>query len=137
MRTNTKFFFILLFYFAVFIAFSQNGKGVSNPTIILDPEKVAIFQKYLEFQHGNYPGGFKPWKNDNPELYEKEMWYYTESFYIKRDYLSQGITMDEGMIYVARFETQRAQDDEVIVTFPGFKDVMVLIPASKLIYKPN
>lgn len=128
---------IFLFLFAVSASFSQNKKATSTPSINLDPIKVTIYQKYLEFRFSYVEGGFPQWKKDNPELYEKEMWYLTESFYIKRNYLSQGITMDEGMIYAPRFEAQRKQDEEAIVTFPGFKDVMVLIPGSKLIYKPN
>ncbi len=69
-------------------------------------------------------------------LYAKEMWYYTESFYVKRNYNNEGITLDESIIDISRFESQRKENEEAIVTLPGFKDVIVLIPNNKLIYKP-
>jgi hypothetical protein len=117
------------------------GQSISNSSsdnkIVLDSNKVKIFERYVQYNHSNDPGGFLQWKTNNPDLYIKEMWYYTESFYIKRNYLSQGITMDEGMIYVPRFEMQRMPTTEVIIEFPGYKDVMVLIPIDKLLYKVN
>ena len=137
MKTSIRFILFILFTFAVFTSFSQNLKTASSPTINLDPAKVAIYEKYLEYKHSFETGGYLQWKKDNPELYEKEMWYFSESFYIKRDYLSQGLALNESGIYIARFEKERKQDEEAIVTFPGFKDAMVLIPGNKLIYKPN
>ena len=137
MKTNFKLFLFLFILFFASFSFSQNLKTASSPTISLDPEKVAIYEKYLEYKHSFETGGYLQWKKDNPELYEKEMWYFSESFYITRNYLSQGITLNEGGIYVARFEAQRKQNEEAIVIFPGFKDVMVLLPGNKLIYKPN
>lgn len=127
--------FTILFLFSSSIVFSQVSSSSSNQEISLDPVKVSIFEKYCVSKHSFEPGGFAAWKAANPDLYQKEMWYYTESFYIKRDYLNNGITMNEGMIDVSRFESQRQPATEVIVTFGGFKDVMVLKPANDLLYK--
>jgi hypothetical protein len=130
---------IRLFFFSAFIlnaasVLSQNEKIES---LKLDPDKVRIFEKYPAFKHGLEPGGYEGWKSQNPLLADKEMWYYTESFYIKRNHLTQGITLDESVIDISRFETQRKPNEETIVTLNGFKDVIVLIPANKLIYKPE
>jgi hypothetical protein len=134
MRTKYKLLFTA-FFLTSFISFSQKEKLIAP--IILDSNKVNMFIKYPKYKHGTYPGGFEQWKNDNPDLYKNEMWYYTESFYIKRDHLPTGITINEGMIDVSRFEVQRKENEEAIVTFGGYKDVMVLIPANLLIYKPE
>ena len=44
--------------------------------------------------------------------------------------------LDESIFDVSRFESYRKEDVESIITFPGFKDVIVLLPNNKLIYKP-
>jgi hypothetical protein len=105
--------------------------------IHLDQDKVNIFLKYVEFKHSIDPGGFEGWKKDNPELYLKEMWYYTESFYVKRDHFNDGITLNEGSICIPRFESSRKQNEEAMVVLPGFRDVLILMPTNNLIYKPN
>jgi hypothetical protein len=130
-------FIILFICFFSFSAFSQTDNNSSISKINLDPEKVEIFGKYIEFRHSLEPGGFDVWKKNNPDLYEKEMWYYTESFYIKRNYLTEGISLNEGSIYIPRFESSRKPTTESIVVLPGFKDALVLIPANQLIYKDN
>lgn len=116
------------------ILISNFSLAQNSSSIKLDPAKVLIFEKYLSFRHSFEPGGFALWKTNNPELYAKEMWYQSESFYIKRNHLASGLTMNEGMIDVCRFEHLRKEKEEVIVPFPGFKDVMVLLPKNKLIY---
>lgn len=103
--------------------------------IKLNPEKVKTFTPLVEWLHGG-PQAFSEWKSNNKILYAKEMWYYTESFYIKRNHYQQGSTINDAMIDVSRLENQRKQDEEVYVQFPGFKDAVVLLPSSKLIYKP-
>lgn len=116
------------------VLLSNYAWAQKNSAIKLDSNKVLIFEKYLSFRHSFEPGGFVQWKNNNPELYAKEMWYQSESFYIKRNYLASGLTMNEGMIDVCRFEHLRKEKEEVIVPFAGFKDVMILLPKNKLIY---
>lgn len=133
---NLKRLFILAFIISFNSIFSQaSSSSSSNQEIVLDPVKVSMFEKYCVWKHSFEPGGFAAWKAANPELYQKEMWYYTESFYIKRNYLNTGDVMDESMIDVSRFELKRSEDQEVVVTFGGFKDVMVLIPGNQLIHK--
>jgi hypothetical protein len=64
------------------------------------------------------------------------MWYYSESFYVKRNALNEGVTLNEEIVDISRFESQRKENEEVTVTLGGFKDVIVLLPAKNLIYKP-
>lgn len=128
MKTNIKLFLLSLLIGMSFFSFSQVSE------IKLNPEKVAMFEKYVANMHGG-PEVFPKWKETNKMLYAKEMWYWSESFYVKRNHLADGITMDESMIAIHRFEDKRKENEEVIVTFPGFKDVIVLLPANKLIYK--
>jgi hypothetical protein len=103
--------------------------------IKLNPEKVKQFTPYLQVRHGGVDG-FEKWKSVNKLLYTKEMWYFSESFSVKRNYSPDGDRLDESMIDISRFERYRKQDEEAIVPMPGFKDALVLIPANQLIYKP-
>jgi hypothetical protein len=135
MQKSTRLFFIVVLF--PFVLSSQVSSS-SNQDLVLDPAKVAKYEPYVVLRHAAYePGGYAAWKADNPGVYFKEMWYWTESFYIKRDHLTQGIVMDEAMIDVSRFERQRSDTAEVIVTFPGYKDAMVLLPRQQLLYKPS
>jgi hypothetical protein len=103
--------------------------------IKLNAEKVKQFTPYLQVRHGGVEG-FEKWKSVNKLQYTKEMWYFSESFYVKRNYSPGGERLDESMIDISRFEQHRKENEEAIVPMPGFKDALVLIPASKLIYKP-
>lgn len=134
MKAASRLYLTLFFIVTTCLTYSQNA---SVNSIKLDPDKVKLFSKYLEFKHGLEPGGFESWVLNNPDLYIKEMWYQTESFYVKRNHLSEGITLNEGAIEISRFESHRKANEEAIVVLPGFKDVLVLLPANKLIYKPN
>ena len=128
---------IILFYLLVFsvsLSYSQSENSKLKDVIILDPVKVSKFEKYPEFKHNLIAGGFLSWKNDHPVEYKKEMWYYTESFYIKRDSLTEGITLNESSIDISRFENQRKATEKAYVFLGGFKDVLVLLPANELIY---
>lgn len=137
MKINYKLNFFIFFFFGVLSAFSQNDNAKTFVVINLDSNRVNMFIKYPRFKHDLQRGGFEQWKTDNPILYKKEMWYYTESFYIKRDSLTQGITLNEAAIDVTRFESQRQVNTETYIFLDGFKDVLVLIPGKDLIYKPN
>jgi hypothetical protein len=128
MKTNIKLFLLSLLMGISFASFSQTQE------IKLNPDKVAKFEKYMEFKHGG-TNFYPQWKATNKMLWAQEMWYYTESFYVKRNYLAEGNVMDESILDVSRFENQRKENEEAIVTFPGFKDVIVLLPNNKLIYK--
>lgn len=114
-----------------FSAFSQQ----QLQEIKLNPEKVKMFLPYLEWKHGGHQK-FESWKSTNKMLYVQEMWYYSESFYVKRNVATEGQVLDESIIDITRFESNRKQDEEALVDLPGFRDAIVLIPASQLIYKP-
>jgi len=126
--------FILALLIALFMQSNLVGQ-VSE--IKLDPVKVEKFSPYMKYKHSWEEGGFEGWKNNNKLLYTQEMWYYTESFYIKRDHFPDGLVLNEDILDVSRFENQRKQNEEVFIRIVGFKDALVLIPANKLIYKPN
>jgi hypothetical protein len=121
----------------ILLALMSLGLSVTaqHEDLKLNPEKVKKFTVYMEHKHGG-PEGFPLWKANNKIQYAKEMWYYTESFYVKRNHLSQGIVLNEEIIDISRFESYRKENDEAIVELPGFKDVLVLLPLKKLIYKP-
>jgi hypothetical protein len=118
-----------------FLLFSSIGAFAQTQEIKLNPTKVSKFISYMEWKHGG-PQGFPAWKESNTMLYAQEMWYYSESFYVKRDHLAEGAVLNEEIIDISRFENQRKQNEETIVVLPGFKDAIVLIPAKDLIYKP-
>lgn len=113
--------------------------SISQTTIADDlrpnPEKEKKFGVYLAMIHGGLEN-IEKWKQENTLLYYKELWYYCESFYVKRNYYDTGETMNDAMIDIGRFERNRKIDTEAIVTIPGFRDVLVLLPTNKLIYKP-
>jgi len=129
MKTNRK---VLLAFACIVMAFATYAQVTD---LKLNPEKVKKFLPYVEYKHGGTTG-FPAWKETNKLQYTKEMWYYSESFYVKRNYLNEGIALNEEIIDISRFESNRKENEEAIVVLPGFKDVLVLLPANKLIYKP-
>ncbi|MDO8999403.1 MAG: hypothetical protein Q7W45_06530 [Bacteroidota bacterium] len=131
MKTNIKLLFIGIFAFMSFFSFSQDWSKIK-----LDPTKEQKFEPYLVFRHGSAGQDYQTWKANNKFQYVKEMWYFSESFYVKRNYSNEGATLNEEIIDISRFESNRKANEEAIVTLPGFKDVIVLLPTSKLIYKP-
>ena len=62
------------------------------------------------------------------------MWYFSESFYIKRNVNSEGITLNEASIDISRFDDVRKKSEETTVPMVGYKDVIVLLPIDKLFY---
>ncbi|MDZ4664344.1 MAG: hypothetical protein SGJ15_05660 [Bacteroidota bacterium] len=121
--------FLLAFLMTLsFSSFSQDWSKVK-----LDPIKEKKFLPYVETRHGG-PEVFAKWKEDNKFQYVKEMWYMSESFSVKRNHSTEGITLNEEIIDVVRFESQRKENEEVIITLPGFKDAIVLMPTNKLFY---
>lgn len=128
MNTKMKIASLLFFLSLSFLSFSQDWSKVK-----LDPAKEKKFQPYLEIRHGG-PQAFQQWKAANKYEYVKQMWYFSESFYIKRNHLSEGVTLDESIIDIGRFEDKRKQNEESVVELPGFKDVIVLLPAKDCFY---
>ncbi len=131
MKTSIKLFLLSFLLGLTFSSFSQKTAEIK-----LNPEKVEKFWIYVANMHGG-PDVFDKWKETNKMLYAQEMWYYSESFYVKRNYSPEGVPLNESIICIHRFEDQRKENEEVIITLPGFKDAIVLLPAKTLIYKPN
>jgi hypothetical protein len=101
------------------------------------------YSKFIQSDHGFETPVFIEWKKENKILYMKEVWYYSESFYIKRNYFpaisndgTENVSMDDSQINISRWESMRDQNKEVEIKINGFKDIIVLLPTSKLIYKP-
>lgn len=131
MKLDFKLVLLLFFTGCSLPFFSQVPDAAS---LRPDPEKEQKFFPYVEWKHGGKEH-FQAWKDQNTVLYYKEIWYYSESFYVKRNYLNAGVVLDESIIDITRFESSRKENEEAIVVLPGFKDVLVLLPANKLIYK--
>ena len=128
---NRKFIFSLCFVLGnFFLGYSQ-----INP-VELNSDKIKLYTPYMAARHGGNEG-LQNYKASNRVAYQKEMWYFTESFYIKRNHSNSGITMDDGMIDITRFEQYRKADTDAIVELPGFKDALVLLAKNKLIFKPD
>lgn len=127
-----KTFLVCLFISCSLLSFSQSN-SLSSEQLKPDPDKEQKFLPYLAVRHGGMPA-IENWKKNNTYLYYQELWYYCESFYVKRNYLNEGVTLNESIIDISRFESSRKENEEAIVTLPGYKDVLVLLPASKLVY---
>ncbi|MCE3260038.1 MAG: hypothetical protein K0S12_1679, partial [Bacteroidetes bacterium] len=109
MKSNLKLLIVCTFLGMSFFSVAQLDQ------LKLNPEKVKKYTPYLEFKHGG-PAGFQTWKENNKLQYTKEMWYYSESFYIKRNALNEGVTLNEEIVDISRFESQRKENEEVTVT---------------------
>jgi len=128
-------FKIILSGFFIFFYIFSEAQITSPNDLKPNAEKEKKFLPYVAILHGGIDK-LETWKQENTYQYFKELWYYTESFYISRNYLKEGIVLNEEIIDISRFEFNRKQSEESIVIIPGFKDVLVLYPSNKLIYKP-
>lgn len=96
-----------------------NDLGISE-------EKVKKFYPYIEFMFGTQ--STEEMKKNNPVKYYQELWYHCESFYIKRNYTTNGYELNEELFDVKRYEYLRKENEEVTIQLDGFKDVVVLLP---------
>jgi hypothetical protein len=110
-------------------------KAQSTDALKPDPLKEQMYLPYLAARHGGFEGLSK-WKESNTILYYMELWYFCESFSIKRNHFSEGQGLNEAIIDITRFESHRKAAEPAIVQLPGFKDALVLLPESELIHKP-
>jgi|GEM_PF-979049 len=133
-KMNFKVIILFLFLSHCLIVKSQTST-FSLETLKPNPDKETKFLPYLALRHGGM-SAVENWKKSNTLQYYKEMWYYSESFYVKRGYVKDGVPLNEEIIDISRFESSRKQNEEVIITLPGFQDALVLLPANKLVYKP-
>jgi len=120
--------------FLCFILLTLITRAQVNP-LELDPVAEKTYNPYMGWRHIE-TGGLAEFKKNHPHEYLKELWYYSKSFYIKRNHFSTGNELNAGIITIDRFESSRKEFEESIVILPGYKDVLVLLPANKLIYKP-
>ena len=134
LKIHVKALLVFFLLGASSLLFSQT-KSPSIQELKPNPEKEAKFLPYLAVRHGGMQAT-EEWKKNNTVQYYRELWYYCESFYVKRGHFSEGVTLNEEIIDISRFESSRMENQEAIVELPGFKDVLVLLPANKLIYKP-
>jgi hypothetical protein len=128
-------FKIILSGFFIFFYIFSEAQITSPNDLKPNAEKEKKFLPYVAILHGGIDK-LEAWKQENTYQYFKELWYYTESFYISRNYLKEGLVLNEEIIDISRFEFNRKQSEESIVIIPGFKDVLILYPSNKLIYKP-
>jgi len=101
----------------------------------IDPLKEKQFSPYMVWRHQTLEG-LAEFKKNHPKEYAKELWYYSSSFYIRRNVHTEGASIDVSMIAIDRFENQRKENEEALIEMPGFKDVLILLPANQLLYKP-
>ncbi len=128
-------FKIILSGFFIFFYIFSEAQITSPNDLKPNAEKEKKFLPYVAILHGGIEK-LEAWKQENTYQYFKELWYYTESFYISRNYLKEGLVLNEEIIDISRFEFNRKQSEESIVLIPGFKDALILYPSNKLIYKP-
>jgi hypothetical protein len=100
------------------------------------PEKERLYSVFMLGRHGGIEG-LAEFKKTHPHEYLTELWYQAESFYIKRNVRKDGQRMDESGIDIVRFEKFRKENEEYIVPMEGFKDELILLPESKLLFKPR
>ncbi len=129
MKANFNLIFVVAFTALSVSSFAQVNSLEANS------DKEKKFTPYMLSNHKG-PDGLAEFKSTHKHEYLKELWYYSESFYVKRNYFKEGVVLDESIICIDRFESLRKETEEAIVILPGFKDVLVLLPANKLIYKP-
>jgi hypothetical protein len=115
---------------------SSGAQNVAQPGFTPDPVKVEMYLPYLAARHGG-PEALETWKQNNLVLYYKELWYYTESFSVKKDHVSEGVPMNARAIDISRFEHQRDPGKEVILLIPGYRDALVLKAGNDLKHKPD
>jgi hypothetical protein len=117
-----------------FIVLSFNAVAQVN-SLEANPEKERIYNSFMLWRHSGSEG-LSDFKKNHPHEYLKELWYYSESFYISRDYLKEGTAMIAAAIDISRYEYARKENEEAVLLLPGYRDALVLLPNNKLIYKP-
>lgn len=114
---------------------SFSVKSQINLDLKFNYEDEKKFGSYVIARHNDIVD-FNSWKKENKILYVNELWYYSHSFYIKRNHFISGEILDETIIDISRFESSRHETEEVIIPAVGFRDAIVLLPKNKLKYNP-
>lgn len=124
--------FIFFIFLQADLIFGQNNALLKFEP---NPEKVLMYTPYFAARHGG-PEGLEQFKKSNIHEYMGQLWYFTESFYLKPNVQSEGVTMNASAIDITRYEQYRKPDEDFVLILPGFKDALVLLATNKLIYKP-
>lgn len=102
----------------------------------LGPAEEKKYSPYMATRHGG-TSGLEKFKSENKIAFQKELWYFSSSFTVKRNHFAEGYTLDESTIDISRFEYLRKANEPAIIEFPGFKDVIVLLPKDQMIFTPE
>jgi hypothetical protein len=103
---------------------------------MVSPQKEQAYLPYLAARHGG-PEALLRWKQENRLQYRKELWYFAESFEIKRNHVQDGIVLDAAVIDISRFEHFRLAAADTTIVIPGYRDGLFLQAANKLLHKPE
>jgi len=125
--------FQLSLSFAFFLFFA--GLKAQVNSLELNLEKEKMYTPYMMWRHSGSEG-LAEFKRDHPHDYLKELWYYSESFYVRRNYQKEGVEMNAAAIDISRYEYARKQTEEAVLSLTGYKDALILLPVDQLIYKP-
>lgn len=104
------------------------------------PEAEKMYSPYIMAKKMiNDVPTFEKWKESNKIQYFKELWYYSKSFTVIHHVNDEGITIDESIIDISRFDWVRDSVKEIYIplTESGYNDTIVLLPINKLLYKPE
>ena len=92
-------FKIILSGFFIFFYIFSEAQITSPNDLKPNAEKEKKFLPYVAILHGGIEK-LEAWKQENTYQYFKELWYYTESFYISRNYLKEGLVLKKLLILV-------------------------------------
>ena len=131
---------LLLITLSLLTISSIKSQTIDLGKLRVDPIKEKMYSPYVEYRHGFdadvITRSFQKWKEDNKYQYLKELWYYSESFYVIHHVNDEGITIDESTIDISRFDSVRDLTNEVSIPLngAGFNDTIVLLPINKLLF---
>ena len=121
----------------IFLVFTLAGSaGAQVNPLQISKEKEAMYTPYMYWRHGGKES-LEQFKKEQPHEYLKELWYYCESWYVEKDYSATGVPLDLYVVDISRFEQYRKESELFYLVLPGYKDAIVLLPGSQLIYKPQ
>ncbi|HQQ95325.1 MAG TPA: hypothetical protein PLQ93_12265 [Bacteroidia bacterium] len=129
-------YYRLIFLFAGYFFLNTTNIRAQVNGLQIDPVKEKMYRPYMLWRHQGEEG-LEAFRKEHPHAYMQELWYYSQSFYIKRNYLQEGAELDASIIAIDRFESQREDDTEKLIILPGFRDALVLLPSRSLLYKPK
>ena len=95
-----KLLLTILIFTACLIVKAQSPYTVEQSNALLfvkNDKKSQKFEPYVRAKHGA-GFDFEFFKTNNKIEYCKELWYYSQSFYVKRNYYKEGESLDETII---------------------------------------